>query len=99
MAIWKLIVNKAETLKKTANGFTLPPLTDTGIDLSSVQESIEKYYLKEALELANSNESKAARILNINHHTFRYRRKKLQIESTTTLKGVAWMVTLKDPNM
>ena len=36
--------------------------------------------LEEALKLAKGNESKAAKLLNINHHTFRYRRKKLLTE-------------------
>ena len=57
-----------------------PPIPPTGIDLSSVQESLEAFYIKEALKMAGGNESKAARLLNINHHTFRYRRKKLHIE-------------------
>jgi DNA-binding NtrC family response regulator len=54
-----------------------PPIPPTGIDLSSVQQSLERYYIEEALRLAGGNESKAAKLLNINHHTFRYRRKKL----------------------
>ncbi|MBW1739711.1 MAG: sigma-54-dependent Fis family transcriptional regulator [Deltaproteobacteria bacterium] len=57
-----------------------PPIPPTGIDFSSVQESLERYYIAEALRLAGGNESKAAQLLNINHHTFRYRRKKLQIK-------------------
>lgn len=54
-----------------------PPLSPEGIDLSSLQESLERYYIKEALKLAGGNESKAALLLNVNHHTFRYRKKKL----------------------
>jgi two-component system response regulator AtoC len=57
-----------------------PPIPPTGIDLPSVQESLERFYIKEALELAGGNESKAARLLNLNHHTFRYRRKKVNRE-------------------
>jgi DNA-binding protein Fis len=34
-------------------------------------------YIEEALKIAKGNESKAAKLLNINHHTFRYRKKKL----------------------
>ncbi|MCJ7783568.1 MAG: hypothetical protein MUP41_06515 [Desulfobacterales bacterium] len=30
--------------------------------------------------MAKGNESKAAKLLNLNHHTFRYRKKKLQAE-------------------
>ena len=57
-----------------------PPLPATGADLASAQESLERYYIKEALKMAKGNESKAAKLLNMNHHTFRYRRKKLQEE-------------------
>ena len=56
-----------------------PPLSEIGIDLVATQESLEKYYIKEALRLAGGNESKAAKLLNINHHTFRYRKKKFQL--------------------
>ena len=66
---------KGETHKQTEIPF--PPIPRTGIDLSSVQQSLETYYIEEALRLAGGNESKAAQLLNINHHTFRYRRKKL----------------------
>jgi len=57
-----------------------PPLLPEGVDFPLIQESLEKHYLKEALKLARGNESKAAKLLNINHHTFRYRRKKLGIK-------------------
>jgi len=40
---------------------------------------LERHYIEEALKMAGGNESKAAKLLNINHHTFRYRKKKLQI--------------------
>jgi DNA-binding NtrC family response regulator len=42
----------------------------------SIQESIEKRYIGDALRLAGGNETKAAQLLNVNYHTFRYRRKK-----------------------
>ena len=70
----------AETLAHGKKETAFSPLPDTGMDLYSVQESLEKYYIEEALKRAGGNESKAARLLNMNHHTFRYRRKKLQIE-------------------
>ena len=72
--------DKARTQKKAKDGFAFPPLSETGIDLASTQESLEKYYFEEALRMAGGNESKAAKLLNMNHHTFRYRRKKLQLE-------------------
>jgi DNA-binding NtrC family response regulator len=70
---------KAEARKQRANEFFFPPLSEEGIDLVSTQESLEKHYIEQALRMAKGNESKAAKLLNMNHHTFRYRRKKLQI--------------------
>ena len=56
------------------------PLSDQGIDFVRIQESIERHYIQLALQKADGNESKAARLLNMNHHTFRYRKKKLFME-------------------
>lgn len=56
---------------------TLPEVTEEGVDLSLIQESVERNYIETALRMAGGNESQAARLLNMNHHTFRYRRKKL----------------------
>ena len=53
-----------------------PPLSPDGVDLSLLQEQMEQFYISEALRLSKGNESQAAKLLNINHHTFRYRRKK-----------------------
>jgi DNA-binding NtrC family response regulator len=55
----------------------LPPLPAEGLDLSEQLQSFERYYIEAALKIAKGNESKAARLLHMNHHTFRYRRKKL----------------------
>lgn len=71
---------KAKKLKQVEGEIVFSPFPATGIDLASAQESLEKYYIGEALKMAGGNESKAARLLNMNHHTFRYRKKKLQIE-------------------
>jgi DNA-binding NtrC family response regulator len=57
--------------------FRFPELPPEGIDLSEQLQSFERFYIETALKMAKGNESKAARLLNINHHTFRYRRKKL----------------------
>ena len=53
---------------------TFPP---EGIHLETRLHAVEKHYIETALKMARGNESKAARLLHINHHTFRYRRKKL----------------------
>ena len=71
-------ISGSDTPKKATDGIIFPPLPAQGIDLAFTQESLEKYYIEEAFRMAEGNESKAARLLNMNHHTFRYRRKKLQ---------------------
>ena len=47
-----------------------------GIKLDETLDVIEKKYIQQALEISGGNESEAARLLGLNHHTFRYRRKK-----------------------
>jgi two-component system response regulator AtoC len=66
--------------KRAEVKIVFPPLSEAGIDFASTQQSLEKHYIKEALEMAGGNESKAAKFLRMNHHTFRYRRRKLQVE-------------------
>jgi DNA-binding NtrC family response regulator len=83
LTIWDLGMEAGEKGKKQKRAkvnIAFPPLSEAGIDFASAQESLERYYIKEALEMAGGNESKAARFLRMNHHTFRYRRRKLQIE-------------------
>jgi DNA-binding NtrC family response regulator len=58
--------------------FLFPPLQTEGADLDANLRTLEKHYIDEALKMAGGNESKAARLLKMNHHTFRYRRKRLQ---------------------
>ncbi|MBW2468952.1 MAG: sigma-54-dependent Fis family transcriptional regulator [Deltaproteobacteria bacterium] len=53
------------------------PLPPEGVDLAERLQAFERHYIEQALKMAKGNESKAARLLNMNHHTFRYRRKKL----------------------
>jgi DNA-binding NtrC family response regulator len=64
-------------LDKVAGVKPFPP---EGIDLSAELQSVEKFYIETALRHAGGNESKAARLLKMNHHTFRYRKKKLLAE-------------------
>ncbi|MBI1932326.1 MAG: sigma-54-dependent Fis family transcriptional regulator [Ignavibacteriales bacterium] len=59
-------------IKKVNNECNIP---DYGISL----EEIEKKYLENALTLANGNQSKAAKLLNLTLDTFRYRIKKFNI--------------------
>jgi len=63
---------------KNEGGFS--PLPPEGLDLSERLQSFERHYIEQAFKIAKGNESKAAKLLNMNHHTFRYRRKKLLAE-------------------
>ena len=69
--------NGSETVKPAEGEIVFPPFPPSGLDLTEVLNSLEKYYIDEAVRLTGGNESQAAKLLNINHHTFRYRRKKL----------------------
>jgi DNA-binding NtrC family response regulator len=55
----------------------MPGLSPEGIDLSLTLEHIERHFIDQALQLSGGNESQAARLLGLNHHTFRYRNRKL----------------------
>jgi DNA-binding NtrC family response regulator len=72
-------VKKGETLEDGKEGLHFPSIPPTGISFPSIQILLEKYYIEEALKMADGNETKAAQLLNINHHTFRYRRRRLQL--------------------
>ena len=55
----------------------LPPVDEEGVNLGQVLREVESHYLRQALDLAQGNEVRAAALLGINYHTFRYRKKKL----------------------
>jgi DNA-binding NtrC family response regulator len=59
-------------------GLTCPPLSTAGIDLDDLRERLEGHYIKVALRITGGNESAAALLLNLNHQTFRYRRRRLE---------------------
>jgi DNA-binding NtrC family response regulator len=63
---------------RTTAAASLPLLTAGGIDLTAVEKSVEKHYIETAYLMAGGNESQAAKLLGLNHHTYRYRRKKLE---------------------
>ncbi len=54
----------------------IPP---EGVDLRMAHDALDKHYFREALRLTDGNETQAAILLRINYHTFRYRRKKLEL--------------------
>ncbi|MEE4609162.1 MAG: sigma-54 dependent transcriptional regulator [Desulfobacteraceae bacterium] len=57
------------------NGFA--PLPPDGLDLPAALAAMERFYIEAALRRTGGNQSRAARLLGLNHHTFRYQRKKL----------------------
>ncbi len=54
-----------------------PALPPTGIDLAEVRLSLDRFYFKKAMAMAKGNETRAAKLLNLKHHTFRYQLKKI----------------------
>ncbi len=62
-----------------ADGAPYPRVPPEGIDLRDAHDLLDKHYFQEALRLTGGNETQAAMLLRINYHTFRYRRKKLQL--------------------
>lgn len=69
--------NRIQNTDRQSGQTLFAPIPPEGIDLSEMQRSFEAYYINEALKIAKGNESKAAKLLKMNHHTYRYRRKKL----------------------
>jgi DNA-binding NtrC family response regulator len=67
----------AAPVPPNGRSFSLPPLSQDGVDLPGVLEAAERTYLHKALELAAGNETKAAELVGMNYHTFRYRKKKI----------------------
>ena len=52
-------------------------LPDQGVHLVDLLSDIERRYMALAVKQAKGNESRAAKLLNMNHHTFRYRWKRM----------------------
>lgn len=67
-----------EGRRNSASASPFPPIPSMGIDFPTLERSFMKHYLDEAVRISGGNETKAAKLLNINHHTLRYRRKKLE---------------------
>jgi DNA-binding NtrC family response regulator len=73
-------MNNQECCRQKAKGLFFDSLDESGANLENLERSLETFYFKEALHLSGGNESRAAQLLNLNHHTFRYRKRKLDIE-------------------
>ncbi|MEN6447735.1 MAG: sigma-54 dependent transcriptional regulator [Syntrophaceae bacterium] len=77
LGIDKTVVERGDIRQtKTPSPSAFPPIPPEGYDFEQAEKAFEKFYIEEALRMADGNESKAARLLHMNHHTFRYRRKK-----------------------
>jgi DNA-binding NtrC family response regulator len=57
-----------------------PEIPASGIDLTSILDAYEKRYIQAALKMADGNETRAAELLQIKYSTFRYRRRKLNVD-------------------
>lgn len=68
-----------ERIGQSGDHLIFPILDESGVDFESLERSFEAFYIKKALHLSKGNESRAAQLLSLNHHTFRYRKKKLGI--------------------
>ena len=55
----------------------LPRLGSGGLALDDLLQDTERRYFEQALAMSQGNERKAADLLGMNYHTFRYRKKKL----------------------
>lgn len=53
------------------------PIPPTGVDLDQIRVNLDKFYFNQAMELVKGNETKAAKLLNLKHHTFRYQLRKI----------------------
>jgi len=62
-----------------SSGAPDPAIVAKGVDLPLVMQSLEKKYIEAALKISDGNETNAAKLLNINYSTLRYRRRKLNI--------------------
>jgi DNA-binding NtrC family response regulator len=56
------------------HGGGILPLPNEGLDL----RALEEHYIKQALQKAGGNQTKAAKLLKMSYYSFRYRRKKLE---------------------
>jgi DNA-binding NtrC family response regulator len=61
----------------TAGEILYPLFPPEGLDLREAHESVDRHFFGEALRLTGGNETRAAQLLRINYHTFRYRRKRM----------------------
>jgi transcriptional regulator with GAF, ATPase, and Fis domain len=64
-------------MESQSSEYRFPCIPSAGIDLPHLEKAMEKFYINESFKMAEGNETKAAKMLNLNPHTYRYRHKKL----------------------
>ena len=47
-------------------------ISPTGIELDQLRDTMDEFYFTQAMEMAKRNETRAAKLLNLKRHTFRY---------------------------
>jgi len=72
----KMTTGAPEDTTSDSNPAVIP---EAGADIDSILRETERKYFKKALLGSKGNESKAARLLNLNYYTFRHRKKKLNL--------------------
>uniref|UniRef100_UPI00356874BF sigma 54-interacting transcriptional regulator n=1 Tax=Desulfosarcina sp. TaxID=2027861 RepID=UPI00356874BF len=55
----------------------LEPLSPEGVDLDAMKTYMDEFYFSQAMALAKGNETRAAILLKLKHHAFRYQYKKI----------------------
>ncbi len=54
------------------------------VDLNAIRSRLDAFYFTQAMKLADGNESRAARLLNLKHHAFRYQYKQFLAQQENT---------------
>ena len=70
-------IQSGKVMNSQENSMGLAPLMPAGIDIDGFHKAVDQFYFDQALKMTKGNEKKAAQLLNLNHHTFRYRKKRL----------------------
>lgn len=72
-------MKQLEVTRSEKDAVSFPPLPPAGIDIDVFHRAADAFYFEQAVEMADGNETTAAKLLNLNYHTFRNRKKKLNL--------------------
>ena len=73
-------MKQLEVTRDGQHTVSFPSLLSSGIDIDEFHRAADAFYFSQAMELADGNETTAAKLLNLNYHTFRNRKKKLRLD-------------------